>query len=559
MSLHRNVILVTLLAVAFALGAGGTLALGARHVAAINEASTFAHLQLELADEAQRAVDTCDQIVRRHALYDDVSGRCAAAEKAFVELARSASDDPSADADVVDVAGEEDEDDELAHIGDGLLPALRAAAAGHTPDLAERFDAPAFLAARAALNDYERMERSDVAATERRAQAALGRMVWVGVLAPFVAASFFIVAAVWLARRLIRGFRALAEATRRIAEGDFDARLDARPGDEFGDAALAFEQMTSELRAAHSAADDAQRQARDLAHEAGKAEIAAGVLHNIGNALNGLTVSTSLLRQTLGATRASRLRDATTRLRDRDQELGGRVSADPTSAKLLAYLDALGKRWIEEIEGTTTRTAEIEAAVEHMRAVVSKQQAHARKVAAVEACSAMQIIDHARSFVASTFARQGIELAVQCDDAAEVLLDRHRAVQIVTNLLANARDALADARGPRRVTLSAVRDDHDLQLSVRDNGSGIAVENREKLFRYGFTTKRDGHGFGLHNGALLAQEGGGSLRYEPADGGGSIFTLTLPFKRIARREGPARRDSMTQLARISALPAEPAA
>lgn len=290
----------------------------------------------------------------------------------------------------------------------------------------------------------------------------------------------------------------------------------------------AFEQMTSQLRAARQDAADAQRAARDLARDAGKAEIATGVLHNIGNALNGLTVASGLLHQTLSTTRAPRLQDTAGRVRQRDVELEGRLAADAAGGKLLAYLDALAGRWVEEIAQVRTRASEIQSSVEHMRAVVAKQQIHARTVACAESSSANDVVEQASALLGDSLVRRGIELHVEHRDAADVDIDRHRAVQILTNLLANARDALSDVRGRRRVNVVSCIDLGKMSISVTDNGRGIASELRSKLFQYGFTTKPDGHGFGLHNGALLAGEIGGSLRFEPGEEGGSRFILTLP-------------------------------
>ena len=80
---------------------------------------------------------------------------------------------------------------------------------------------------------------------------------------------------------------------------------------------------------------------------------------------------------------------------------------------------------------------------------------------------------------------------------------------------------------------------HSVQVSVTDNGIGIAGENLTRIFSHGFTTKRDGHGFGLHSGALAAREMGGSLTaHSDGPGKGASFTLELPISKEAEQAKP---------------------
>jgi signal transduction histidine kinase len=69
----------------------------------------------------------------------------------------------------------------------------------------------------------------------------------------------------------------------------------------------------------------------------------------------------------------------------------------------------------------------------------------------------------------------------------------------------------------------------NVAITVRDNGIGIAPENLTRIFGHGFTTKKDGHGFGLHSGALAAKQMNGSLSvHSDGLGKGASFTLELP-------------------------------
>jgi two-component system, NtrC family, sensor kinase len=113
-----------------------------------------------------------------------------------------------------------------------------------------------------------------------------------------------------------------------------------------------------------------------------------------------------------------------------------------------------------------------------------------------------------------------------------VEVDKHKALQILVNLLRNARQAVDSSALPNRCVHVRIREgqDHSVQVQVQDSGVGIAPENLTRIFAHGFTTKKDGHGFGLHSGALAAAEMGGSLTvHSDGLGAGATFTLVLPL------------------------------
>jgi C4-dicarboxylate-specific signal transduction histidine kinase len=113
-----------------------------------------------------------------------------------------------------------------------------------------------------------------------------------------------------------------------------------------------------------------------------------------------------------------------------------------------------------------------------------------------------------------------------------VRVDRHKVLQILVNLVRNAKYALDAAdRNDKVLTLGvAMNGTGCVKLVVRDNGVGIAPENLTRIFSHGFTTKKDGHGFGLHSGALAAKEMGGCLQaFSEGPGTGATFILELPI------------------------------
>ena len=170
--------------------------------------------------------------------------------------------------------------------------------------------------------------------------------------------------------------------------------------------------------------------------------------------------------------------------------------------------------------------------VDHIRSVVNMQQEHARFVGVVEEVALPELLDDALRLHATAFERMGIQVRREYAAVPHLRVDRHKLLQILVNLLSNARHSLLEHPGPDklltlRVTLQAPA---RLRIDVADTGMGIAPEHLPRIFSLGFTTKKDGHGFGLHASALAAREMEGSLTCtSPGPGQGATFTIELPL------------------------------
>ena len=146
-----------------------------------------------------------------------------------------------------------------------------------------------------------------------------------------------------------------------------------------------------------------------------------------------------------------------------------------------------------------------------------------------------QLLDDALKLQALSFGKQGIQVRREYAEVPPVLVDRHKLLQILFNLLSNARHALLESgRADKQLTLriGGGKDGERLRLEVADNGIGISAETLPRLFTQGFTTKKEGHGFGLHTSALAAAELGGMLTCDsPGPGQGATFLVELPARR----------------------------
>ena len=271
----------------------------------------------------------------------------------------------------------------------------------------------------------------------------------------------------------------------------------------------------------------------DVSRQAGMAEIATGVLHNVGNTLNSVNISTGLVLDRLRKSRVTNLAKAAAMLREHASDFASFFTKDPQGLKLPHYLIALSDELQEEREAVIQEMRALSESVEHIKSIVSMQQKHARAGGTVEELAVPQLIDEALRLHAVSFERLGIHIEREYAQVPPITVDRHKLLQILVNLLSNARHALvASPSADKRLSIRVRRapEGEQLRIEVVDNGMGIAPENQPRLFTQGFTTKKEGHGFGLHISALAAAEMKGRLSCSsPGPGQGATFTLELPM------------------------------
>jgi PAS domain S-box-containing protein len=271
----------------------------------------------------------------------------------------------------------------------------------------------------------------------------------------------------------------------------------------------------------------------DVSRQAGMAEVATGVLHNVGNTLNSVNISTSLLADQLRQSRVGSLAKAAQLLREHSADIGTFLSQDEQGQKLPGFLVALSQHLVEEREAMSREVLALSESVDHIKSIVSMQQKHARTGGTTEQLSVPQLIDEALRLHAVSFERLGITIERDYAAVPPVLVDRHKLLQILINLLSNARHALVDSgKQDKRLIIRIRRSDDEqrLLIDVQDTGEGVATEHMPRLFTQGFTTKKTGHGFGLHISALAATEMKGRLSCtSPGVGQGATFTLELPM------------------------------
>ena len=289
--------------------------------------------------------------------------------------------------------------------------------------------------------------------------------------------------------------------------------------------------------------DKLNRQLMDTSHQAGMAEVATGVLHNVGNVLNSVSVSATLVADRLRRSKVANLCRATALLRERNGQLVEFLTADPKGKLLPEYLGTVADQLAVEQTKLIELMKSVSQHIQHIKEIVAMQQNYAKVSGVYENLDVVGLVEDALRINASAFDRHHIDLVREFDkNVLTACVDRHKVLQILINLLRNAKHAL-DARSgndKRMVIRLGMASPNRVRITVGDNGVGIAPDHLTQVFNHGFTTKKDGHGFGLHSGANAAKEMGGSLvAHSDGIGKGAEFTLELPVAASARQEEQA--------------------
>jgi PAS domain S-box-containing protein len=287
------------------------------------------------------------------------------------------------------------------------------------------------------------------------------------------------------------------------------------------------------IKEAEEKLEATHKQLLESSRVAGMAEVATAVLHNVGNVLNSVNISASLVADKVMNSKTAKLAKAADLLREHTADLPAFLTNDPKGSKLPAYLATLADCLAAEQNEILAEIASLCANIEHIKEIVAMQQAYAKVAGLQENLQATDLIEDALRLNAGAVERHHVQIIREYAETPSLLVDKHKVLQIMVNLIRNAKYALED-RSPedKRVILRTELGENDtVKISVIDNGVGIAPENLNRIFEHGFTTRQTGHGFALHSGALAARQMGGSLTcHSDGPGQGAAFTLELPLR-----------------------------
>ncbi len=281
--------------------------------------------------------------------------------------------------------------------------------------------------------------------------------------------------------------------------------------------------------------DDANRQLVVLSREAGKADVATSVLHNVGNVLNSVNVSATTVGEMVQQSKLPNLAKVAALLHEHAGDLGTYITSDVKGKLLPGYLISLSECFTEEQAEILKELESMMKNVGHIKDIVSMQQTYATSAGVVEIVTAETLVEDALRMNAGALTRHDVQVVREYADNPQLSVDRHKVLQILVNLIRNAKYSLDEAGRPEKLLTLRINANGNncAKISVIDAGVGIPPQNLTKIFSRGFTTRKDGHGFGLHSASLAAKEMGGSLlAHSDGPGTGAAFVLELPLQPV---------------------------
>ncbi|HSV46783.1 MAG TPA: sensor histidine kinase, partial [Ramlibacter sp.] len=306
--------------------------------------------------------------------------------------------------------------------------------------------------------------------------------------------------------------------------------------------ALLYENLEQRVREKTRELSQAQAGLVTAARHAGMAEIATNVLHNVGNILNSVNVSAELVRGRLRHSKGRGLSRAVQLMAEHAADLGDYLTRDARGKLLPGYLNELAQALARERQDMADELENLTRSIDHIKDVVATQQSHAVRSNMAEPVQLCELVEDALRITADSLWRSQIAVTREFAQVPVARLDRARVLQILVNLISNARDAIeAKPTGGHRIALRVgMAGESALRVVVEDEGEGVPAEHLTRIFAHGFTTRKSGHGFGLHSCALAAQQMGGTLTaHSDGPGRGATFTLELPIETAGGAPVPA--------------------
>lgn len=405
-------------------------------------------------------------------------------------------------------------------------------------------------------------------------RASVNRLYQRTLMVGAAAVLFALAASYFYASLLLRPILHIQSVVGRVAAGELTAHVTTGRNDELGDLANSVNKMTEailhrdrtlqeantrleervdartrELREqmaqrerAHSQLVDTQRRLFEASRLAGMAQVATGVLHNVGNVLNSVNVSANLLREQIQTnTPLGLLRQTADLLRAQGDDVNRFLAEDPRGRRVPHLILGIADNLQSARSLSLHELDQLSRNIDHIKQIVAVQQNYAKAGGVLQAFDPLEVFTDAVRITNASITRHQIQLTTEAPPERPAFhADRHLVLQIIVNLLQNAVQSVkVHPPGERFVTLRLSFHDQFLRYAVIDNGVGIEPENTQNIFQHGFTTRKDGHGFGLHSGALAARNLGGSLQVaSDGPGRGATFTLELPLEPTSPEQLP---------------------
>ena len=298
-----------------------------------------------------------------------------------------------------------------------------------------------------------------------------------------------------------------------------------------------LDQRNTELESALEDLQQTQSQLVDMAHRAGMTEIATGVLHNVGNVLNSVNVSVTLLSERVAKSKVNNV-SKLAELMQEHSDVFMEIADHPKLQKVPQYVTLLSESLSGERTELSDEIRNLVDKVQHIKNIISAQQNYARHVTFNETIDLHHLIEDLLSMHGPVIQKHKLQIQRDFGTLPPVTVEKSKLLQVLDNLIKNATEAMASSAGEQhQLTVRSREEDGRAVVTVTDSGHGIDANDLENVFRFGFTTKSSGNGFGLHSAAIAMSDIGGSISVaSEGPGRGATFTVMVPLQPEANSE-----------------------
>lgn len=296
-------------------------------------------------------------------------------------------------------------------------------------------------------------------------------------------------------------------------------------------AVLAFLRDISERKESEQKLKMVKQELLDVSRQAGMAEVANNVLHDVGNVLNSVNVSVTYLINSFKEFDFDDFEKAVLMLNNQKGQLQHFIEEDQQGRHLIPYLDAYSKYFVNNKKKMASKLSFLAENINHIKDIILRQQSYSGVSEVIGIVSLPDLIENSLQINNSLIIESGINVRRKFKDIPQITTDRHKVIQILVNLVRNAIQSMIKENPAKKILDLEIsgKGPDQVEVQIRDNGTGINSEAMEKVFSHGFTTKKDGHGFGLHSSFLEAKALGGDLRVQSkGKSKGALFILELP-------------------------------
>ena len=278
-----------------------------------------------------------------------------------------------------------------------------------------------------------------------------------------------------------------------------------------------------------------QNKLGDAAYKIEMADVASTVLHNVGNVLTSVTVAATMIESVVDRSSVTLVNRMAELLKTHSEDLGNYLTEDPKGKRIPPSLEKLGAHLIQEQQTVLNEMKGLVRNIRHMKQIIASHQTMAKSAGAIESVALVDVLSHAMELSFQPGDTNWISIRRDYQDVPTVLVDQHQLLQVLVNILRNAKQAMRQqAQESHELHLRVTYQDDEktrVLMTIQDSGIGIAPEHLSKMFTRGFTTKDDGNGIGLHSSVRAIQNMGGSMHVNSDGvGKGAIFTLIFPIQ-----------------------------